>query len=245
MLSPSVDGRLIIVSNRLPVCINHTNNGEYNCNPSSGGLVRGLGGLAEGGVKFLWYGWPGIEIPMRDIAHMRELLFQQHSAVPVLLDQQLVKDYYDGFSSEQDYLLPYFGALTSYILDSTIWPLFHHQLDMVSFDDDTLAAYRKANEVFADAIAAEMQDGDLIWIHDYHLMLLPLLLRQRAEKMNLRIRVGWFLHTPFPPKDAFALLPSGIEILSGIVGADVVGFQTNEARHNFLSTYSQLLYAHL
>jgi trehalose 6-phosphate synthase len=105
MLTPNADGRLIVVSNRLPVSINQSSNRQYDCTPSSGGLVSGLGGLSKGGVDFLWYGWPGIEIPQEDIPRVRDLLFRQHSAVPVLLDQQLAKDYYDGFSSEHRYLL--------------------------------------------------------------------------------------------------------------------------------------------
>lgn len=135
-------------------------------------------------------------------------------------------------------------GLTPRAPDSTLWPLLHQQPDLVSLDDDTSLAYRKANERFADTVAAEMQEGDHIWVHDYHLMLLPLLLRQQAQKRNISIRVGWFLHTPFPEKDTFALLPSATQILEGIIGADVVGFQTDEARHNFLSTSYQLLFVH-
>jgi len=90
-----------------------------------------------------------------------------------------------------------------------------------------------------------MQDGDQIWIQDYHLMLLPQLIRQRADDLDISIRIGWFLHTPFPEEDALSLLPSGAEMLRGILGADVVGFQTDEARHNFLATSCQLLGAQL
>jgi len=100
MPSPASNGRLIIVSNRLPVSINRTNTQEYKCTPSSGGLVTGLGGLATCGVSFLWYGWSGLEIPLEDVAHMRERLSKQHNAVPVLLDQQVAEGYYDGFSSK-------------------------------------------------------------------------------------------------------------------------------------------------
>ena len=112
------------------------------------------------------------------------------------------------------------------------------------FSEVTSAAYRKANEVFAETIAPGLKDDDQVWVHDYHLMLLPALLRQKAKKMNIRIKVGWFLHIPFPEKDFFSLLPSKMEILNGILGADVVGFQTDEARSHFNSTCSQILYVY-
>jgi trehalose 6-phosphate synthase len=129
--------------------------------------------------------------------------------------------------------------------DSTIWPLLHDQLDKVQFDLNTMAAYRKANKTFADTIVPHLRDGDHIWVHDYHLMLLPLMLRQRAEKLDIKITVGWFLHTPFPESDIFNVLPSKKEILGGILGADMVGFQTDQARCNFLATCSQTLYVPL
>jgi trehalose-6-phosphate synthase len=125
--------------------------------------------------------------------------------------------------------------------DSTIWPLFHYQLDKVCFDDDAMLAYRKANKTFADTIVPHLQDGDHIWVHDYHLMLLPLMLRQRTEQMHINVTTGWFLHTPFPSYDFLDVLPSRRDILDGILGADLVGFQTDQARHNFLVACSKAL----
>ena len=86
-----------------------------------------------------------------------------------------------------------------------------------------------------------LEDGDHIWVHDYHLMLLPLILRQRAEQMHIKVTIGWFLHTPFPSHDFLDVLPSRLDILDGILGADLVGFQTDQARHNFLTACSQAL----
>jgi len=117
--------------------------------------------------------------------------------------------------------------------------LFHDQIDKVSFNEQSPPIYRKANEIFADTIVPELREGDHIWVHDYHLMTLPLLLRQRANKLNIKIRLGWFLHTPFPDEDAFTILPLREHILDGILGADVVGFQTDEDRYRFLNTCSQ------
>ena len=105
-----------------------------------------------------------------------------------------------------------------------------------------MAAYRKANKIFADTIACHLREGDHIWVHDYHLMLLPQMLRQKATKLNVDITLGWFLHTSFPEYEFFDVLPSKREILDGVLGADVVGFQTDQARQNFLTTCSQILY---
>lgn len=108
-----------------------------------------------------------------------------------------------------------------------------------------MAAYRKANKIFADTILPYLKDGDHVWVHDYHLMLLPQMLRQKIEKLNINVTLGWFLHTSFPECDFFDVLPSRREILDGVLGADIVGFQTDQARSNFLATCSQTLYVNL
>jgi trehalose 6-phosphate synthase len=99
MISLDLKGRLIIVSNRLPVSIKRKENGQYDFSPSSGGLVAGLSGLAKSGIGFSWYGWPGSEVPEKDIPFVKEELLHKHNAVPVMLDQQTAERYYDGFSS--------------------------------------------------------------------------------------------------------------------------------------------------
>ena len=127
-------------------------------------------------------------------------------------------------------------------VDSTIWPLFHDQLDKVVFDDATLSAYVKANEAFADTMMPDLTDGDQVWVHDFHLMLLPQMLRKRATELNINLRVGWFLHTPFPGPDFFEVLPSKCQILDGILGADVIGFQTDQARQHFHTACTTMMY---
>ena len=118
MISSDPKGRLIIVSNRLPVCIKCTGDGLYDLSPSSGGLVTGLKGLANGGVDFLWYGWPGMEVPQKHIPRLSRALLHKHNAVPVLLDQQTAGLYYDGYSSTHAYSRFLFDliALTSHRL---------------------------------------------------------------------------------------------------------------------------------
>ena len=98
-------GRLKLVSNRLPVSVRHGDDGSYEYTPSSGGLVSGLKGLSKA-TPFKWYGWPGVEVPKDDQDTVRKELQEKHNAVPVFLDEQLAKSYYDGFSSESLYAPP-------------------------------------------------------------------------------------------------------------------------------------------
>jgi trehalose 6-phosphate synthase len=238
MSSLNLGNRLKIASNRLPVSVSVDANGQYVFSRSSGGLVAGLGGLTRGGLEYTWYGWPGIEIPPNDVEQVARKLREEHNAAPVLLDQQLAEQYYDGFSS-RCCMFSIDMRLTG--TDSTVWPLFHYQLDQISYDEDTTTAYRKANQIFADTIAQDLKDGDLVWIQDYHLMLLAHLLRQKAQHMKVSIRLGFFLHTPFPGEEFFTVLPSKTEILDGILASDVIGFHTDEYRRHFLEACSEVL----
>lgn len=238
MSSLRLDKRLKIASNRLPVSVSTGNDGQYAFSRSSGGLVAGLGGLTRDGPDYTWYGWAGIEIPHEDVEQVAKRLQEEHNAVPVLLGQQLAEKYYDGFSSKYLVLVVQLRLMRA---DSTIWPMFHYQLDKVSYDEDTATAYRKANEIFADTIARDLEDGDLVWVHDYHLMLLPQLLRERAQQMGIAIRLGFFLHTPFPASDFYTTLPSKTEILDGVLSSDVIGFHTDEYRRHFLEACYDIL----
>ena len=119
--------------------------------------------------------------------------------------------------------------------------MFHYQLDKVSFDDAAAKAYRTANEVFASTVEADVADNDFVWVHDYHLMMVPGILRESLQKKKLKFKIGWFLHTPFPSEDFFTVLPSKNEILEGILGADVVGFHTDEHRRHFLYACGEIL----
>lgn len=112
MSAPARKGRLVIVSNRLPVSIKNKGQGQYKLEPSSGGLVTGLRGLANSGVDFLWFGWPGLEIPKENVSCLEKTLLGKHNAVPVLLDQHTSNLYYDGFSSMHTPLTPCPNVLT-------------------------------------------------------------------------------------------------------------------------------------
>ena len=202
--------RVLIVANRLPVTVTATPDGAALL-PSSGGLASGLRAWHERGDG-LWFGWPG---EVADAAPPR--LVQQLAAsrlVPLHLSASDVERYYGGFAN------------------SVLWPLFHYSIDRVPIDAGGWAEYQHVNEAFAAAVAREYRPGDTIWVHDYHLLLVPALLRQRLPNA----RIGFFLHTPFPASEVFRVLPWRHEILHGLLGADLIGFHTDGYLRHFLTS---------
>lgn len=107
--------------------------------------------------------------------------------MPVFVPDDLADKHYNGFSN------------------SILWPLFHYHPGEISFSEVFWDAYQRCNEIFADAISEIVQEGDLVWIHDYHLMLVPMMLRQRIDP-KLNIKIGFFLHTPFPSSEIYRLV---------------------------------------
>jgi trehalose 6-phosphate synthase/phosphatase len=171
---------------------------------SAGGLAAGLRGCHER-LDGLWIGWPGdvSGLARGKRAELDRLLADQRIAA-VHLTREEVKQSYEGFSN------------------AVIWPLFHYMLDRIPLDSRDWDAYRRVNERFADAIVQHYQPGDLLWVHDYQLMLVPGLLRARLPDA----RIGFFLHIPFPAFEVFRTLPWRAEILGGLLGADLIGFHT-------------------
>ena len=210
--------RLLIVSNRLPVTI-HQDGDEFTVERSSGGLATALSHPHAAGNS-LWLGWPGSAYESdADRRRLTRLLRNTYRFSPVYLTDEQVQRYYYGFSN---------GAL---------WPLCHFFEAHVVYDDDEWEAYVQVNRLFCDAVAAEVRGDELIWVHDYHLFLLPDMLRQRFPEA----RIGFFLHTPFPPSELFRVLPCREVLLRGLLGADVVGFQTFNNLQNFLYSVYRVL----
>ncbi len=209
---------MIIVSNRLPVTAKQEE-GSVQFVPSVGGLATGLRSVHAAG-EGLWVGWPGIAAAAlrgKEAAARRELA--HHHCVPVSLTARDVRDYYGGFSNR------------------TIWPLFHYFTQHATYDRGHWDAYRRVNERFAAAAAEVARPGDTIWVQDYHLMLVPALVRARLPE----VRIGFFLHIPFPSYEVFRLLPWRREILEGLLGADLVGFHTHDYVGHFLDAVHALL----
>jgi len=210
--------RVLIVANRLPVTVKATDGG-VEVQRSSGGLATGLLRPHEqsGG---LWIGWSGAteELGPGQQAELdRQLADMRLVTVPLTSEQ--VTRYYEGFSN------------------GVLWPLFHYLLDQVPLHVRDWEPYAEANERFADIVAQHYQPGDLIWVHDYHLLLLPGLLRQRLPDA----RIGFFLHIPFPSEELFRTLPERDELLRGLLGADLVGFHTPAYLRHFAASLTQLL----
>ena len=210
--------RVLIVANRLPVTVTATESG-VEVQRSSGGLATGLLRPHEqsGG---LWIGWSGA--PEKLTESQRSELGQKLEemrlvAVPLTDDQ--VARYYEGFSN------------------GVLWPLFHYLLDQVPLHVRDWEPYVEVNERFANVVAEHYQPGDLIWIHDYQLLLLPELLRRRLPDA----RIGFFLHIPFPSEELFRALPERDRLLRGLLGADLVGFHTPSYLRHFATSLTQIL----
>src|SRR5438093_1047308 len=210
--------RIIIVSNRLPLSLTREG-GEVRLEQSAGGLATGLTGPHErlGG---LWVGWPGSTEALSEDERARiARQLTDHRAVPVWLDPDDVKRFYDGFSN------------------GVLWPLFHYLIDQVPLHVRDWGAYERVNRRFAEVVAANHRPGDLVWVHDYHLMLVPQLVRELVPGA----RIGFFLHIPFPASDVFRTLPNRERLLEGMLGADLVGFHTAAYMRHFASSLLRIL----
>ncbi|KHN97185.1 trehalose-6-phosphate synthase 1 [Metarhizium album ARSEF 1941] len=224
-LAPEIDGRLLLLSNRLPITIKRSDDGRYTFSMSSGGLVTGLSGLSKT-TSFQWYGWPGLEVPDTEVADMKQRLKDAYGAHPVFIDDELADRHYNGFSN------------------SILWPLFHYHPGEITFDESAWAAYQEVNRLFAQTVIKDVQDGDLIWVHDYHLMLLPQMLREEISKTNNKVKIGFFLHTPFPSSEIYRILPVREALLRGLLDCDLIGFHTYDYARHFLSSCSRILGTH-
>ena len=134
-----------------------------------------------------------------------------------------------------------FESLTLSNPDRILWPILHYQSG-VTYDDGPWQAYKRVNELFADAIADAASSGVLIWVHDYHLMLLPELLRNRLQKQGKACAIGFSLHTPFPAGDFWRNLPVRKHLIEGLLASDLIGFHTDEYKQNFIDTCASLMY---
>src|SRR5919198_1351071 len=210
--------RLLLVSNRLPVTVKIDGERIF-VTPSPGGLATGLKGPHEqsGGV---WVGWPGDVSKLSD--EQRGEVDAQLAALrcaPIYLSPAEVNSFYEGFSNR------------------VLWPIFHYLLDRIPLHSRDWEAYRKVNEKFADFAARLYQPGDLIWVQDYQLLLLPRLLRDRLPDA----RIGFFLHIPFPSSEIFRILPWREALIDGMLGADLIGFHTLTYASHFANSLSRIL----
>lgn len=211
---------LTIVSNRLPVSASRQTDGSWQLVESNGGLIKALDPILRqrGGC---WVGWNGsTECRRGDIADALKERAQQtgYSLQSVPLDDAEVEGFYSGFSNR------------------CIWPLFHNLLGNCTFDADHWLEYNRVNEKFARNLLALESNHGFIWVHDYHLMLTA----QKLRKMGIDTPISFFLHIPFPPAETFMSLPWRKEIIEALLHFDLIGFQTDQDRENFLDCAHQL-----
>ncbi|MBN1566308.1 MAG: bifunctional alpha,alpha-trehalose-phosphate synthase (UDP-forming)/trehalose-phosphatase [Acidobacteria bacterium] len=219
--------RMIVVSNRLPFTVRQEA-GILKFIPSVGGIATGLSSYLESLKDHthefqdcLWVGWPGSSIGEEKIDEVRTRSLAEFNAVPIFLSEENIEDFYQGFCNE------------------TIWPLFHYFQVYTHFDDSHWAHYIEVNRAFCRTLIDLIRPDDTLWIHDYHLMLLPAMIRQHLPDVT----IGFFLHIPFPSYEIFRLLPSTWrrEILKGMLGADLIAFHTNDYRQDFLRCVLRIL----
>ncbi len=211
--------RLFIVSNRLPVTI-HKRENKLQPVPSIGGLATGLGSIYRQ-RDATWAGWPGISgkhLSAKD-RHQVIKLLSESQCLPVFLSEYELEKYYNGFCNR------------------AIWPLFHYFSHYAEYDPVDWKVYTRVNKKFCDAVCEVANSSDVIWVHDYHLMLLPRMLRENLPDAT----IGFFLHIPFPQFEIFRLLPWRKEVLSGLLGADLIGFHTFEYVTYFFNSVRRIL----
>ncbi|MGE3174388.1 MAG: bifunctional alpha,alpha-trehalose-phosphate synthase (UDP-forming)/trehalose-phosphatase [Planctomycetota bacterium] len=214
MAKASKNTGLVVVSNRLPMRVTVRADG-VGLERSSGGLASALAGVP--GIR-AWVGWPGGVVADADRARVTAAM-AEHAARPVFLNAEQQRNYYAG------------------MCNSALWPLLHYFPSKVELREHFWPSYVEVNNLFADAIAAVAAQGDQVWIHDFHLMLLPSMLRSRRPDL----RIGFFLHVPFPSSELWRLLPQREALLRGLLGADHLGFHTADYLRHFRSACLRVL----
>lgn len=203
--------KLIVISNRLPLTIKRGDSGfEYK--QSSGGLVTGLKSIKDT-IRFKWLGnIGGIELDEEEKETVRKECWERFHSIPVFIDSALNDECYDGFCN------------------AILWPILHAFNDDVAFTNRNYRAYVEYNKIFCEKVCEIVEDGDVVWVHDYHLMLLPEMLRKSSNK---KFKIMFFLHIPFASGNTMQTLTCRKEIMNGMVHSDLVAFHSFDYALNF------------
>ncbi|XP_072992016.1 alpha,alpha-trehalose-phosphate synthase [UDP-forming] 6-like [Typha latifolia] len=225
---PSPHNRTIIVANQLPIRVSRRPDGRgwmfsWDQDSLLLQLKDSIGDRAD--MSFIYVGCLREEIPISDQDEVAQILLETFKCVPAFLPPDLLSRFYHGFCKQQ------------------LWPLFHYMLPLSPdlggrFDRNLWQAYVSVNKIFADKILEVINpDDDFVWVHDYHLMVLPTFLRKRFN----RVKLGFFLHSPFPSSEIYKTLPVREELLRSLLNSDLIGFHTFDYARHFLSCCSRML----
>lgn len=218
------NSRIFIVSNRLPVTVRQDSSGGVEITTSAGGLITAMDSYLQGDnsgyAETYWVGVPGCNPSAWEEAS-RKLDTSLYTYLPVMLYKEQYEHYYNGFSN------------------SVVWPLFHYFPSFAEYNPAYYEHYQLANEHFLEVILRYARPGDTVWIHDYHLLPLAGMLRNRMPDLT----IGFFLHIPFPSYEIFRMLPRKWQqgILQGMLGADLIGFHTMDYAAHFLQSVQLVL----
>ncbi|GIE30262.1 trehalose-6-phosphate synthase [Actinoplanes italicus] len=204
---------LVVIANRLPLDDSAAPDGACEWRRSPGGLASALHAILEQ-TPATWVGWAGGVGPAPTLPDIGSLRLR-----PVSLTEEELRGYYEGFAN------------------STLWPLYHDAVQQPTFDRGWWETYRTVNRRFAEAAAQVAEPGAAVWVQDYHLQLVPAMLRE----LRPDVLIGFFMHVPFPPPELYMQLPRRVELLRGMLGADLVGFQREQAAHNVAQLAKKLL----
>lgn len=208
---------LYIISNRLPLKVSKVGN-DFIYERSEGGLATGLGSLKDFTDRH-WIGWPGIfSDDETDKAEISSVMLNENFH-PVFLSEEQIVNYYEGYSN------------------SMIWPLCHYFYTYIQYESKFWETYQEVNRLFCNEAIKLLHPGDVVWVQDYQLMLLPALLREKTEG----IAIGYFHHIPFPSYELFRVLPERAEILKGLLGADLIGFHIHDYMRHFIDASYRVL----
>lgn len=211
--------RVIVVSNRLPVELKRIGD-TWQTRKTAGGLATAMQPVLHQS-NGIWIGWSG-DSSASDDAKRRSVVEDwatQHRYFGVDLDPETAQGFYEDIANQ------------------ALWPLFHQFPSLLRFDPEHWRAYVRANEAFCHEVLKHLRPNDFVWIHDYHFLLLPQMLRKAVPDVS----VGFFLHVPFPSSSVFRILPKREELLRGMLGADYLAFHTHRYLQNFRTSILRLL----
>ena len=211
--------RLFMIANRLPLEAK-TEHGNIEVTQRIEEYSSGLQRFYSS-YDIKWIGRAAVNID--DISESDKIdldnKFRQKNCIPIYLDAELRTSYLEGFCN------------------NTIWPVFNYFTEKAKYEDENWEAYVEVNRRYAELVSRYISKDDIIWIHDYHLLLLPQLIRREFPHVS----IGFFQHIPFPSFEVFRLLPWREELLEGILGADLIGYHTYDYQRHFLSCVRRLL----